>query len=462
MAVNVTVTQNGNPPVDGTASWQNTNAPYIDGGGGISSVSDTCVADDTNSDTVACDASFQNSGSGTKTTFFHPYDLSQLQTCTEDDPAQFGGNPGTCTYADGSGEADIADTQVIGAGTQHKPSDPQPSTCTAPDTGTMIKHGTASYGTPYDVGTATTPVTSYTHDAWGDWLPETSTCGTTAMTCNIEQTRIRTTYESVSASTIGRQKDCDATSQPGCGGSVGTCTGGETAGTDNIDDGIRVVSPATGPTEVTPTELNMGLETRMQDVPNDDYNPVVAATGGAFFTGTLIGQAVEFTSNGGLQTAEVQVLSIVPDGATWNITRSGGATAVSISPNSGSGNNNNVTVTYSGFGAVGATFSLRGGTTTTGTVLDSFDTAAGSGGGGFPSFSNYKKNIVEVGTSPNGIPIYEFEYDNHDRIEAAYPGRYRGTMYEDVQHIEGATSLNNEGIGLVHYDVLDIDFERID
>ena len=289
--VDLTVTQNGNPPVNGTASWENTNAPYIDGGGGVSSVSDTCVADDINSNTVACGASFQNSGSGTKTTFFHPHNLSQLQTCTEDDPPQFGGDPGTCTYADGSGEANITQTQVIGAGTQPKPSSPVASTCTASDTGTKPQDGSASFGSPYDVGTATTPVTSYTHDGWGAWGPDTDTvaAGTT-----FKQTRIRTTYESVSASTINQEMLCSGTA-PQCGGAVATCSG--TAIGSAASAGVRVVSAATGPTEVTPTMDNMGLEER-------DAVGTMAAAMGWEFDGCFFGNAVCVQVAGGTYTSQ--------------------------------------------------------------------------------------------------------------------------------------------------------------
>jgi len=70
----------------------------------------------------------------------------------------------------------------------------------------------------------------------------------------------------------------------------------------------------------------------------------------------------------------------------------------------------------------------------------------------------YKQNIKQIGTSPMGIPIYEFEYKN--KLHGS--GKYVGAMVDDLMRIgfESALyTLNNEI--WVDYDKIDVPFEKI-
>jgi len=72
------------------------------------------------------------------------------------------------------------------------------------------------------------------------------------------------------------------------------------------------------------------------------------------------------------------------------------------------------------------------------------------------SDSRLKKNIIRVGKSPSGIPIYEFEYKNKVRFGS---GTYRGVLAEHTP--KKAVVLHENGYKMVDYGMLDVAFEEI-
>ena len=83
-------------------------------------------------------------------------------------------------------------------------------------------------------------------------------------------------------------------------------------------------------------------------------------------------------------------------------------------------------------------------------------------GAGFKAFSDakLKTNIEIVGKSSSGIPIVEFNY-----IDTGFgEGRYRGVLAQDIQDkFPEAVIVNEEKDCLmVKYDLIDVDFVRID
>ena len=75
----------------------------------------------------------------------------------------------------------------------------------------------------------------------------------------------------------------------------------------------------------------------------------------------------------------------------------------------------------------------------------------------FGSDRDTKKNIVPVGSSPSGIPLYEFEYKKgHDGSV------YHGVMAQDiVDSHPGAVHISDEGTYMVAYSMIDADFYRV-
>jgi hypothetical protein len=73
-----------------------------------------------------------------------------------------------------------------------------------------------------------------------------------------------------------------------------------------------------------------------------------------------------------------------------------------------------------------------------------------------PSDSRLKKNIKRVGTSPSGIPIYEFEYKNSKLYGG---GVFRGVLAEQAPKKAVITATN--GYKMVNYSLIDVAFERV-
>lgn len=67
-----------------------------------------------------------------------------------------------------------------------------------------------------------------------------------------------------------------------------------------------------------------------------------------------------------------------------------------------------------------------------------------------------KKNIVPVGIA-NGVPVYEFDYVDSE----ARPGRYRGVMADEVEHIPGAVLTNKRGFKFVNYTKLGFEMRKV-
>jgi hypothetical protein len=71
---------------------------------------------------------------------------------------------------------------------------------------------------------------------------------------------------------------------------------------------------------------------------------------------------------------------------------------------------------------------------------------------------NLKENIEQTGTSPSGIPIYEFDYKDKSHGE----GRYSGVMAQDLLKTNSSAVIQYEGFLKVDYSQIDVDFRRID
>ena len=68
-----------------------------------------------------------------------------------------------------------------------------------------------------------------------------------------------------------------------------------------------------------------------------------------------------------------------------------------------------------------------------------------------------KENIEHVGSSPSGLPIYEFDY-----IRGRGPiGRYRGVMSDEIPKDAVIPRAINNVFDAVDYNKIDVDFRRI-
>lgn len=79
-------------------------------------------------------------------------------------------------------------------------------------------------------------------------------------------------------------------------------------------------------------------------------------------------------------------------------------------------------------------------------------------GAGLSLFSDrrLKQDIVEVGTYPNGLPMYEFSYKGQS-------DRWRGTMADDVEKVyPEAVFTTPDGFKAVAYSMIGIRMERVD
>ena len=81
----------------------------------------------------------------------------------------------------------------------------------------------------------------------------------------------------------------------------------------------------------------------------------------------------------------------------------------------------------------------------------------GSGIGAAFSDKNLKENIKLIGNSPSGIPIYEFDYINKSYGQF----RYEGVMAQDLLELKPEAVINNDKHLKVNYDLIDVDFRRI-
>ena len=83
-----------------------------------------------------------------------------------------------------------------------------------------------------------------------------------------------------------------------------------------------------------------------------------------------------------------------------------------------------------------------------------------SGGGGFPSDRNLKKNINLIGSSPKGFNIYSFEYKDSKIGQ----GLFKGVMADEVEHIKDAVVTDANGYKRVNYSVkgIDVEFDAIE
>lgn len=103
---------------------------------------------------------------------------------------------------------------------------------------------------------------------------------------------------------------------------------------------------------------------------------------------------------------------------------------------------------------------------TSSAVIKGFGGAATGGMGASGMFSpdmlaamgasdiNLKTDIVGVGESPSGIPIYHFKYRGSDKT-------YEGVMAQDILEINPEAVNNKHGFLTVDYDQLDVQFKEV-
>lgn len=110
------------------------------------------------------------------------------------------------------------------------------------------------------------------------------------------------------------------------------------------------------------------------------------------------------------------------------------------------------TITISGTGVGTGNWRYPNGYITT---SSSVVTAVGSCG---RSERRYKQNIKQIGTSPMGIPVYEFEYKN----KLYGSGKYVGTMADDLERLGFTNAILNMGNEIwVDYNQIDVDFKKV-
>jgi hypothetical protein len=84
----------------------------------------------------------------------------------------------------------------------------------------------------------------------------------------------------------------------------------------------------------------------------------------------------------------------------------------------------------------------------------------GSAGGVGKFFSDrtLKENIEKIGESESGIPIYHFDYKNKKYGQF----RYEGVMAQDLKELKPEALITfDDGLMAVNYDMLDVEFRRV-
>lgn len=91
-------------------------------------------------------------------------------------------------------------------------------------------------------------------------------------------------------------------------------------------------------------------------------------------------------------------------------------------------------------------------------IWSAIASAGGTGLASLKSDRRLKENIVQVGTYPNGLPMYEFSYK--DRLDG--DARFRGIMSDDVRKkYPDAVQVMADGFDAVNYAMLGIEMESV-
>jgi len=91
-------------------------------------------------------------------------------------------------------------------------------------------------------------------------------------------------------------------------------------------------------------------------------------------------------------------------------------------------------------------------------LIGAVGSMGGAAVGAFASDITLKENIEQTGTSPSGIPIYEFDYKDKSHGE----GRYSGVMAQDLLEIyQSAVIQEKDGTLKVDYSQIDVEFRRV-
>ena len=362
--IDITVTQEAED-IDGTAVWSPANFGAFGSCTGGTGSYTSCVASGAfgpSTETKTCNEPFNQMAAGTRNFVYNTNSgsRSRSRTCIFQSGPSGDGAAGTCTDSGGIARA-IGYTEVDTDPCTQSTTGPHACTAINPAIGSKDVDGTATEGTPYDTGSASMQVTSYTHGNFGSWAPAASSKPLGEV---FTQIRTRPTFESKTASTISQVADCIKQSDPDCGGDAGTCSG-YAIGTGTVPKPDREVIAASGPTSVTPTGSgspstggNGGRETRGQTgtlsysgtftYTNGPTNSAIGTntgTWGPVAPGTSVNWSATYNANSGYQYA----------GGASSTTFSGSATAsangnITIDLTSEGGSNGNdptPSITYS-------------------------------------------------------------------------------------------------------------------
>ena len=216
--------------------------------------------------------------------------------------------------------------------------------------------GTAAYGGFVNIGGTSGGAVSFTYGSYGAYSPTTGTGPSNQEFVTVTQSRSRPTFRRVSAVTQLQRRTCQLVTSPTGTGVAGRCSNPDNA-IGGTDSRTITVTAATGPTSVTPTLANGGIQQRQQSVPNTNYVAPTFSGSYNFTLGTNVASAspttyiltqgthdVEFTltanSNanfsGSSTTTATRTVTIPFGGGTVNVDLSSVSAvlndAISVSP----------------------------------------------------------------------------------------------------------------------------------
>ena len=130
--------------------------------------------------------------------------------------------------------------------------------------------GTAAYGAFMNVGAQQGGTVSFTYGSFGAYSPTVGLGPSDQEFVTVTQTRSRPTFRNVTAVTQNQTRTCELVTSPTGTGVAGRCSNPDNA-IGGTDSRTVTVMAASGPTSVTPTLSNGGLQQRQRSVPNTNY-----------------------------------------------------------------------------------------------------------------------------------------------------------------------------------------------
>ena len=324
---------------------------------------------------------------------------------------------------------------------------------------TASTNGTAAYGGYVNVGSTSGGTQSFTYGSFGAWGPTTGTGPSNQMNVTVTQTRTRNTFTSTTAVTQLQRRTCNQVTAPTGSGSPGTCSMPNNAIGGTQDQTITITA-ATGPTSVTPTAANGGVQTRTRSVPNTAFLPAftVANLSLSFsgtnlpntglISGSNVATYITAGSNATSVTSLVSTNTIIANPPTGNTrTNSLGVRARGVIPSGfqSAGSNYNftmtITVTQAATAMMWAQSLLPVAETTT--EIPTAGVAAGANASAYATASGTYASSVSSITFTNAIPAntsasdedVDFTVTAAGTIPAGFGGA--GTAYSFNYNLSG-------------------------